>query len=172
MYLKKNRIYYEIFKLIIRSISEPKTIWEQKNGAESEAGVLQHTGQGEDHSSSSARGQGRTNSNCRLYLLLPCSEPIKKDSALTDTDHSIYRRRIEREAKAKVVTSAKFVQFLAALAVLPRSILKKRLNIVLFFRGKRGSAARNWTNFAPQKDSATCAFASLPILLLWTRVTD
>ena len=44
---------------------------------------------------------------------------------------SIHRRRIETEGKAKVVASvwgAEFVQFLAALAVLPRSIEKKRLN--------------------------------------------
>ena len=36
-----------------------------------------------------------------------------------------HRRRMEREAKAKVVAfvwGAEFVQFLAALAVLPRSI--------------------------------------------------
>ena len=42
-----------------------------------------------------------------------------------------HRRRMEREAKAKVVASvwgADFVQFLAALAILPRLILKKRLN--------------------------------------------
>ena len=41
------------------------------------------------------------------------------------------RRRMEREAKTKVVASVwgtKFVQFLATLAVLPRSIWKKRLN--------------------------------------------
>ena len=41
------------------------------------------------------------------------------------------RRRMDTEAKAKVVASvwgAEFIQFLAALAVLPRSIWKKRLN--------------------------------------------
>ena len=41
---------------------------------------------------------------------------------------------MEREAKAKVVASvlgAKFVQFLATLAVLPRSIWKKRMNSTL-----------------------------------------
>ena len=40
-------------------------------------------------------------------------------------------RRVEREAKAKVVASdwgAEFIQFLAALTVLPRSIWKKWLN--------------------------------------------
>ena len=64
-----------------------------------------------------------------------------------------HRRRMEREAKAKVVASvwgAKFVQFLAALAVLPLSIWKKRLN----------------SNFAPQIDATIFAFASVPILLL------
>ena len=42
-----------------------------------------------------------------------------------------HRRRMETEAKAKVVASgwgAEFIQFLAVLAVLPRSIWKKRLN--------------------------------------------
>ena len=42
-----------------------------------------------------------------------------------------HRRRIEREAKAKVVVSvwgAEFVKFLAVLAVLHDSIWKKRLN--------------------------------------------
>ena len=45
--------------------------------------------------------------------------------------HSGHRRRMETEGKAKVVAlvwGAKFVQFLAALAVLSRSIWKKRLN--------------------------------------------
>ena len=42
-----------------------------------------------------------------------------------------HRRRMETEAKAKVVPSvwgADIVQFLAALAVLPRSVWKKRFN--------------------------------------------
>ena len=45
---------------------------------------------------------------------------------------SRHKRSIELEDKAKVVASvlgAKFVQFLAALAVLPLSILKKRMNL-------------------------------------------
>ena len=45
---------------------------------------------------------------------------------------STYYGRMEREAKAKVVASvwggADFVQFLTALAVLPRSIWKIRVN--------------------------------------------
>ena len=52
-----------------------------------------------------------------------------------------HRRRIETEGKAKVVTSvwgAQFVQFLAALAVLPQSIWKKRLNSAGLF-GRNGS---------------------------------
>ena len=43
---------------------------------------------------------------------------------------STHRRRMEREAKAKVMASffgEKFIQFLAAGAVLPRSSWKKRL---------------------------------------------
>ena len=44
---------------------------------------------------------------------------------------------METEGKAKVVASvwgAKFVQFLAALAVLPRSVWKKRLNSTVSFK--------------------------------------
>ena len=47
------------------------------------------------------------------------------------------RRRMESEGKAKVVASvwgAKFVQYLAALAVFPRSIWKKRLKFNRFFQ--------------------------------------
>ena len=47
------------------------------------------------------------------------------------------RIRIKTDAKAKVVASiwgAKFVQFLAALAVLPRSIWKKWLNSSYSFK--------------------------------------
>ena len=46
-----------------------------------------------------------------------------------------HRRRMEKEAKPKVVVSvwgAEFVQFLAAPAVLPRSIWKKRINATFF----------------------------------------
>ena len=46
-------------------------------------------------------------------------------------------QRMGTEAQAKVVASvwgAKFVQFLAVLAVLPRSIRKKRLNFNRFFQ--------------------------------------
>ena len=54
---------------------------------------------------------------------------------------SIHRRRIETEGKAKVVASvwgAEFVQFLAALAVLPSSFWKKRLNSAGLFRKNSG----------------------------------
>ena len=56
---------------------------------------------------------------------------------------------MEREAKAKAVASvlggADFVQFLAALAVLPRSVWKKQLNSSYFSisKAKQKSAARN-----------------------------
>ena len=72
---------------------------------------------------------------------------------------------MEREAKAKVVVSVwgeEFVQFLAALDVLPWSIWEKRF----IDQGKRAKAARNSTNSAPQTDVTTFAFASLSILLL------
>ena len=79
----------------------------------------------------------------------------------------------EAEAKAKVdasVWGAKFVQFLAAPAVLPRSIWKKRLNSTGFFqidRDKTAGVARKWTNFSPKyEDAMPFAFASLSILLL------
>ena len=63
-----------------------------------------------------------------------------------------HRRRMEREAKAKVVASvwgAKFVQFLAALAVLPRSIWKNK------------GCGKELNNFAPQTDATTFALFSI-----------
>ena len=49
---------------------------------------------------------------------------------------AVHRRRMERETKAKVVASvwADFVQFLATLAVLPRSIWKNRMNSIFSFK--------------------------------------
>ena len=64
-----------------------------------------------------------------------------------------HRRRIELEDKAKVVASVwgtQFIQFLAALAILPWSIEKKT----------------NWINLAPQAAVTTFAFSSVSILLL------
>ena len=66
---------------------------------------------------------------------------------------------METEGKAKVVASfwgAKFVQFLAALAVLPQLNWKKRT----------ASAARNRTHSAPQTVPTTFALSSISILLL------
>ena len=70
-------------------------------------------------------------------------------------DYISHRRRMGREAKVKVIASvweAEFVQFLAALAVLPRTIWMNLsfssnhpLQFILFFqidRGKTASAAR------------------------------
>ena len=68
-----------------------------------------------------------------------------------------HRRRMEREAKAKVIASvwgAHIFQFLAALAVLLWSINP----------GKIASAARNLINSAPQTDTTTFAFVSVSIL--------
>ena len=51
--------------------------------------------------------------------------------------HKEHRRRIELEDKAKVVVSVwgtEFVQFLAALAVLPRSTWKNRMNSTFSFK--------------------------------------
>ena len=47
------------------------------------------------------------------------------------------RRRIKTEEKAKVVAAVwgkEFIQFLAALAILPRTVLKKRMNSSFSFR--------------------------------------
>ena len=83
-----------------------------------------------------------------------------------------HRRRMERDAKAKVVTSvwgAELLKFLAELAVLPWSVWKKQLNSSYSYKStenKTAGAARNWTKSFPQKDAMTFAFASLSILLL------
>ena len=89
------------------------------------------------------------------------------------------RRRMEREAeaKAKVVASvwgAEYIQFLAALAGLPRKFGKKSLNSSYIFfqddRGKIANAVRNLINSPPpqKKDATTFAFVSVSILLLWS----
>ena len=47
----------------------------------------------------------------------------------------IHKRRIKTEEKAKVVASVwgeEFIQFLATLAILPRTILKNRMNLSFF----------------------------------------
>ena len=96
-----------------------------------------------------------------------------------------HRKRMGIWAKAKVVTSvasvwrAKFVKFLALLAVLSRLFWKKRLDLTVFSNrpsefnrffqinwGKTASAARNWTNSAPKTDAKTFALPSVSILLL------
>ena len=61
----------------------------------------------------------------------------------------LHRRRIDTDAKAKVVASvwgAEFIQFLAAQACLLQSIWKNRLNFILFCQidgGQIASVARN-----------------------------
>ena len=66
----------------------------------------------------------------KLDLRFPGSKMaiLPKSTVLVSGKH---RRRMETEAKAKVVTSVwgeNFVQFLATLAVLPWTILNKRIN--------------------------------------------
>ena len=66
------------------------------------------------------------------------------------------RRRMEREAKAKVVASslgAEFVHFFAALAVLPWSIWKKRSNSSNFSKSTKAKqlAQRGIEKILPQK---------------------
>ena len=74
------------------------------------------------------------------------------------------RRRINTEKKVKVVAGAEFIIFHAALAILPRTILKNRMNSSFSFKSSRcnysyysivqyktASAARNWINSALTK---------------------
>ena len=83
-----------------------------------------------------------------------------------------HKRRIEREEKAKLVASVwreKFIQFLAALAVLPQLNWKKKLNSSLSFKSTEGKQPAGQGNDAPkQTDATTFAFASVSILLLWS----
>ena len=56
---------------------------------------------------------------------------------ITHTKENRRRIKTKTEAKAKVVASvwgAEFIQFLAALAILPRTILKNRMNSFFSFK--------------------------------------
>ena len=76
-----------------------------------------------------------------------------------------------RQRSSHLFGGQNFVQFLATLAVLSRSIWKKRLNSTVSFNWlqlfipkstvtlKTASAARNQTNVAPQTDVTTFAYA-------------
>ena len=106
-------------------------------------------------------------SNCENIMLKYLSRTSGNYFTLSQSWQ--HRRRMEREAKAKVVASVwgtDFVQFLATLAVLPRSIVKNRMNLTVSFKSTKASAARNWTNSVPQADATTFTFSSLSILLL------
>ena len=85
---------------------------------------------------------------------------------------------MEKEEKAKVVASvlgAEFFQFLAVLAILPRSIWnwKNRKKPFLPYRPRQNSkcAARNLINAVSQTDATTFAFASVSIILLWYQLS-
>ena len=95
---------------------------------------------------------------------------------------AIQIRRIKTEEKAKVVKDIS--QFLAPLAVLPRSILKNRMNsffclnhpgeihhVIQIVLGKTASAARNLINSSPQTEATTFAFSSDFTLLLCSYLT-
>ena len=85
--------------------------------------------------------------------------------------HCDHRRRIKTEAKAKVVASvwgAEFIQFLAAPAVFPRTILimnelqqddlKEKDKFIQFFKivlGEIASVARNLIN-SPNRNDDLC----------------
>ena len=80
---------------------------------------------------------------------------------------------VKRDAKAKVVASVwgpDYVQFLATLAVLPRSIWNNRMNSTVSSNPKEAKhLARQGTEQnlpPPQTEATTFAFASLSILLL------
>ena len=95
-------------------------------------------------------------------------------------------RRIKTEAKAKVVAfilGEEFIQFLASLAFLPRTIMnggmnctrmicKKRMNTIHPIDQNRPrqnsySETRNLINSVPQTEATTLAFSPVFILLLW-----
>ena len=87
-----------------------------------------------------------------------------------------HRRRMEREEKAKVVASVwggggkDFVQFLSALAVLPWSIWKNRMNSTFSSKqtkAKELARQRIEQIMPPKTDVTTFAYASLFIFLLW-----
>ena len=68
-----------------------------------------------------------------LYLALSHWERVSEGKP----DSANHRRKMETEAKTKVVASvwgAKFIPFLAALAVLPRSIWKNGMNSTFSFK--------------------------------------
>ena len=84
-----------------------------------------------------------------------------------------HRRRIETEGKAKVVASVcgtEFIQFLAALAALPRSVWKKRLNSSYSFKSTEAKQLVRQgieQNLPPQTDATTFALASVSFVFLW-----
>ena len=94
--------------------------------------------------------------NILLTHLLTCS----------GVSYSYHWRLMETEAKARVVASvwrAEFIHCLAALAILPWSIWKNRMNSTF---SSKSTAARNCINSVPQTDMPTIVYASLSILLL------
>ena len=100
--------------------------------------------------------------NILLTHLLTCS----------GVSYSYHWRLMETEAKARVVASvwrAEFIHCLAALAILPWSIWKNRMNSTF---SSKSTAARNWINSVPQTDMPTFVYASLSVLILCSRESD
>ena len=110
---------------------------------------------------------------CSLLSSLP-----GKDPQIRDSYYLHHRRRINIEDKAKVIATvwwAEFIQFLAVLAILHKTILKNRMNSSLhsnrpgviypsiqIVQCKTASAARNWINSAPQcRSNYLCLFFCL-----------
>ena len=84
-----------------------------------------------------------------------------------------HRRRMETEAKAKVVASvwgADFVLIPCRASYCASADLEEKYEFNRFFqtdRGKTASAVRNWTKSVPKQTRRPLPFASLSILLLW-----
>ena len=95
------------------------------------------------------------------------------------------RRRIKTEEKAEVVAyvwGEEFIQFDAALAILPRKILNNIMNLHFFFNHpwcnssynssrscKTASAPRNWIHSPPPNSSDDLCLSTIFILLLWVQ---
>ena len=106
--------------------------------------------------------------------------PIDYSSCAT-ADVSTEKEDIQkgRQRSSLMFWGAKFIQFLAALAILPRKTVKNRMSSSFCFKSswckssyssnrpvQNSSAARNLMNSAPQTKATTFVFSSVFILLL------
>ena len=118
-------------------------------------------------------------------LLAITDKEIFKEMKSTDSVGKTIEEGLNQKARQKVleavesVWGAKFVQFLAELAVLPRSIWKEQLNPAGLFGKKRLNStcfftttetkqlARQGIYQIEQTDTKTFALSSVSIFLLW-----